>query len=422
MTRTVTDPTRELHELLQQEIAADRLPSHPLLAMKVTTLICQGANLDACDSDGFTPLLRCLNIRGPAIGESTPRIHPILHGTLRAILRGGPDFQVPAPDGRAAETLAAIWPIPDATQLIDAEKQARARRPSNWSRPTFLLFYLLQTPHDDMSPLQDAALLPLIDAGADLAVRDADGHNALHLLLRRGPSASANLGSFYLMVRKFLRHGADIDTRAPDGASVEQLAAVADDEDLSLRCIQVERVRRRDPYLRQNVNEVQFWWPQPGTVPRVSDHGEFFTSCQKGNLDHLRYMLHVHKACRDWVKDDGATPLGLALMSGQQDAARTLVEFGTPVNRPDPHGMTPLMQACKWADAADMIEWLVERGADETATCAMGLTAAQYARTETADAGALPRLNNAIARRDQQRAAQHAAMTKSLARSRKFRL
>lgn len=413
-----TDPTAALLELLQQHLGPGRMPTYPLLPMKVTGLICQGARLEARDPEGYTPLIRCLAAGVQGAGDD------VILQTIAALLRGGADITATDPEGCPAADLAATWASDAASLLIADAKTRRLQQPHDGSRPTFLLFYLLETPPEDTSPLHYGPLPKLVDAGADVTARNADGLTVLHLLLERGPLSSGELSTFYIIVRGLLRAGVDIDTPHPDGRSIETLGSGADAEQLALRCIKAERVRRADPYLRQHLREIQFWWPLPGVTVGEGARGEFLNSCKNGKLDHIRYMLHVHPESCHWTDEDANSGLSLALLCGENavTATQLLLAAGARPDHQNAHGLSPLMLACKWADAVDCIDLLIDKEADATLLCDQGRTAADYARDETADAAALARLHNALSRRQQRDAARAARRQASLAKSRKFKL
>lgn len=75
----------------------------------------------------------------------------------------------------------------------------------------------------------------------------------------------------------------------------------------------------------------------------------------------------------------GWTPLHYAASKGQVKTARMLLEKGAIVNAPAPDGTTALMMAA-FSGQRDMVQLLLDRGADPTAVNLQKLTAADWAR------------------------------------------
>lgn len=89
--------TAELHQLLASGSANLTL---------VATLLEGGADVNAPDSEGYTPLLRCLNMGTADINaqERAP-----LQALLSLLLRHGADMDVVSPRGLDPATLASFW-------------------------------------------------------------------------------------------------------------------------------------------------------------------------------------------------------------------------------------------------------------------------------------------------------------------------
>jgi ankyrin repeat protein len=73
----------------------------------------------------------------------------------------------------------------------------------------------------------------------------------------------------------------------------------------------------------------------------------------------------------DIANGSGETPLMMAALKGNLDAARQLVERGAQVNR---DGWTPLHYAASGGDSAAVVAWLLERGAKVDARAPNGNT------------------------------------------------
>lgn len=91
--------TAELHQLLAT------LPVRCDLAA-VANLLVAGADVNAADSEGFTPLLRCLKA---GCVDLTPTERAPLQAILALLLRHGAHIDVLSMQGHDAQTLASCW-------------------------------------------------------------------------------------------------------------------------------------------------------------------------------------------------------------------------------------------------------------------------------------------------------------------------
>ncbi len=83
-----------------------------------------------------------------------------------------------------------------------------------------------------------------------------------------------------------------------------------------------------------------------------------------------------------------ATPLAIAISRGDTEAVKKFIEYGVDVNETS-NGMTPLMIAARY-NRVDIIEFLLEKGANPRVKTERGWTALRYAELSNAtDAVAL---------------------------------
>jgi len=90
-----------------------------------------------------------------------------------------------------------------------------------------------------------------------------------------------------------------------------------------------------------------------------------------------------------------ATPLAAAIAKGDVDAVKKFIEYGADVNEKS-NGMTPLMIAARY-NQVEIINILLEKGANLKATGDNGLTALKYAKVSNANEAVevLTKANNA---------------------------
>lgn len=82
------------------------------------------------------------------------------------------------------------------------------------------------------------------------------------------------------------------------------------------------------------------------------------------------------------------TPLGMAIAKGDVETAKKIIEYGASVNERS-NGMTPLMLAARYNNV-ELVNFLLEKGADATIKDDKGFTALKYADASNAkDAAAI---------------------------------
>jgi uncharacterized protein len=101
-------------------------------------------------------------------------------------------------------------------------------------------------------------------------------------------------------------------------------------------------------------------------------------ACYHGGLEAARLLLR-RGADPVLANDRGQTPLAGAAFKGDLAVAAALIDHGAPVDGAGPDGRTPLMFAAMF-DRADMVAYLLGRGADpyqQDATCGTALALAR---------------------------------------------
>lgn len=236
-------------------------------AVYVQDMISQGADIEATDEDGLTPLLRCLSYQYPASNRGG--MQTAIQSTLSALLQAGADITAMTPQGDSAIDLAARWSGSTlATDMLAAETYRRSNPAvmaafkyigHDWPKPDqpvtselklkflnachigdvdqvayTLHFYPGAVDwHDDgwqsglSNPLTTAIIQSnhrekvadlLIAAGCDVNWQDRQGMTALHSLCTSQSDRTA------LYIPKLIVAGARTDLRNENGYTPRELA------------------------------------------------------------------------------------------------------------------------------------------------------------------------------------------------------
>jgi ankyrin repeat protein len=121
-----------------------------------------------------------------------------------------------------------------------------------------------------------------------------------------------------------------------------------------------------------------------GIVNAKSDSGEaaLHIIARNGDAVYLRYL--IQKGANPNIQDAaGNSPMMIAVNSGFEDGVRILITYRANVNLPNNSGETPLIRAVQLRKR-DLVVTLLAAGADpDRADVLAGLSARDYARTDT---------------------------------------
>ena len=210
----------------------------------------------------------------------------------------------------------------------------------------------------------------LLKAGADANSPNPDGETALHLAARAGNLDAA---------RMLLRAGAQVDARERFGSQTPLMWAVARRHP---EMVELLLSRGADANARSAIRDYQ----------RVATAESRAKQLDRGGLTPLMYaarencgacveVLLKHKVDVDLPDPSGMSPMVIAMLNGNWDIAKRLIESGADVNAWDIFGQAPLhvaisnltsrgsgnpldMDKPNKATGRDIVQMLVERGAN----------------------------------------------------------
>jgi ankyrin repeat protein len=210
----------------------------------------------------------------------------------------------------------------------------------------------------------------LLKAGAKATSANADGETALHLVARTGNVDAAKL---------LISHGAKVDAREKFGEQTPLMWATARRHPAMVEFL---ASKGADVNARSIVRDYQRVATAESRA-KFLDRGGFtplLYSVRENCKDCVEVLLK-HKADINLPDPANVSPLSIAMMNGNWDIAKRLVEAGADVNAWDIFGQSPLHVAIGYmntrgdnnpldsdtpnkANGRDLIKLLVERGAN----------------------------------------------------------
>lgn len=191
----------------------------------------------------------------------------------------------------------------------------------------------------------------LIDGGADVNAKDAEGNTPLH-----GAAAAGKQE----LIELLLAHGADPNAANKDGVTPLYSAA----RHIGKPCLSC-----RGEELCINFNAIL------DTLLEGGAEMDIFAACAIGACEEVEELLREDPQLVRAEIDYGKTPLHVAAYHGQQELAKLLLANEAPVNARDKFGNTPLRRAAGEGDR-ELVNVLVSNGArlDVFSASALGMT------------------------------------------------
>lgn len=192
--------------------------------------------------------------------------------------------------------------------------------------------------------MNDTIAQALIQAGADIGVKNYTGATPLHWAADKGSLSLARL---------LLESGAE--STAPDHKHSTPLHFAAYGGHVSIAELLL----------------------QYGAAIEAQDyHGAtpFYQAAVRGNLDVMKLLIRKGVAIETITDRHGQTPLHVAAVNGQAESAKLLLDNGANINVVDNHTCTPLISAAFFG-FTELVRSFLSRGADIDARDIWGHTA-----------------------------------------------
>jgi ankyrin repeat protein len=220
-----------------------------------------------------------------------------------------------------------------------------------------------------------SAVRQLIEHGASLEARNGSGMTALNeavlwdnsdvadLLLQHGaePDTAVMYSQTPAMIRLLHRHGADMDAGSPSGETALMLAASRHKTELMATLLDCGA--RPDAYTDLGRTPLHY-------AMQSYDFGD--------QLPCVQMLVERGADVNDRTRGED-TPLTMAITRGAVKTVRWMLQHGARIDAVDGKGNTPLLRAVMASTNTEIVELLVESGADITHKNLQGETALNLA-------------------------------------------
>jgi ankyrin repeat protein len=209
----------------------------------------------------------------------------------------------------------------------------------------------------------------LLRAGADVDSVNEDGQTALMAVARTGNVEAAKL---------LISHGAKVDTRENWGGQTALMWAAARRHPEMMKVLISHGAKVNE---RSTVRDYKRHITAEGRAKDVNTGGltPLMFAARENCLECVNVLL-AHRVDVDMPDPDGVAPVTVAILNGNWDVAKRLIEAGADVNQWDIYGQAPLYAAVDMGNvvsggrasidtanqttARDVVRLLLERGAN----------------------------------------------------------
>jgi ankyrin repeat protein/beta-lactamase regulating signal transducer with metallopeptidase domain len=298
---------------------------------RVRTLLEEGADVNAKDEFGCTPLHWAARARSPEVARL------LIKNGANVDAASGPDALTP---------FMAARQLPIIEFLISAGADIRSQE--NLSKL-----------HDACSVGDIELIKFLIDKGADINARNNRGAT---------PLCAAAGGDHQKVVELLLDEGADINTRGRRGATPlwtavrnfsKETAEFLIEKGANINTPDDRGVTPLDVAEQRGSTDMVELLQQHGAIKGSPNLLGIINS---GDIEQVKLLIS-QGADINVKNSNGLTPLYLASQEGRKDVVELLIDNGADINAKNNNGITPLHRAAREGHK-DVVELLISRGAD----------------------------------------------------------
>ncbi|XP_076435310.1 uncharacterized protein LOC143275219 [Babylonia areolata] len=366
-----------------------KCPAHTASADITRLLLRAGADVNAKDSDGCTPLMwagrgghtntsKLLMEHGADVNAKdilghTPLMCAVRGGhadTAKLLMEHGTDINTKNCAGHTPLMCAVRGGHTDTAKLLMEHGADINTKNSAGHTP---LMCAVRGGHTDTAKL-------LMEHGADVNTKNSDGWTPLIWAVREGHTDTAKL---------LMEHGADINTKDCAGRTPLMCSVIGGHTDTAKLLME----HGADINTKNSDGCTQLMWAvergYADTAKLLLEHSaDINTKDSSGCTPLMCAVMTGHTRIAKLLMEDGAdintknsagwTSLMYAVRRGQTDTAKLMLEHGADVNTKNSAGHTPLMCAVRGGQT-DTAKLMLEHGADVNTKDSAGRTPLMYA-------------------------------------------